>query len=499
MFSPYNRDFKTVSLIAKVLTIFDIILLVFLVIMLIFVFQFPKFPEKAPKDIYITGLKSFSFIKNSEIIPYKYGISNLGKTSKLEFSCYLGYCQIDKDISPIYQTYAWYYNFFSSKINNIKNEDENSHKNMNNDLKTFYHENNGYDNSYRDILDYDCSKDCAINKKKYCYSCSSKYDETEGLCKYMDNDNYSSSKYCFAKHLILKWKGHLYSHENATNENTSYINSAVLPDEECPKNQKLCGILDNYGNKLCISNTEDCPINKIVVSEIEPLDYNYDHIKINDKSIYYTNEAVNDGIIVKNFYVDSDILLQYQTGCYKIDEETVEELIEDNENLYDKSGKSGKSYLKWCNNGYNKNFNLTNLKIEYKEYSIKKYLNENVIKKIQDGLGVLFIFGIITFLPFLFILYLIRSKYENASTKFYIGMLIFCIILDLFICLISSFYNKNLSKINDIIKEYESYFSIGLYKALVVISKAFNIINIIYLVVIFIGSLYYSIIHFKAH
>ena len=41
---------------------------------------------------------------------------------------------------------------------------------------------------------------------------------------------------------------------------------------------------------------------------------------------------------------------------YKIDEETVEELIEDNENLYDKSGKSGKSYLKWCNNGYNKNF-----------------------------------------------------------------------------------------------------------------------------------------------
>ena len=64
MFSPYNRDFKTVSLIAKVFTIFDIILLVFLVIMLIFVFQFPKFPEKAPKDIYITGLKSFSFIKN---------------------------------------------------------------------------------------------------------------------------------------------------------------------------------------------------------------------------------------------------------------------------------------------------------------------------------------------------------------------------------------------------------------------------------------------------
>ena len=61
MFSPYNRDFKTVSLIAKVFAIFDIVLIVLLVIMLILSNQFSKFPEKAPKDIYITGLKSFSF------------------------------------------------------------------------------------------------------------------------------------------------------------------------------------------------------------------------------------------------------------------------------------------------------------------------------------------------------------------------------------------------------------------------------------------------------
>ena len=370
---------------------------------------------------------------------------------------------------------------------------------MNNDLKTFYHEPTTYDNDYRDVLDYDCSKDCGINKTKYCYSCPTKYDEKEGLCKFAAFDSYLPSKYCFANHLILKWKGHLYSLENATNENTSYINSAVLPDEECPKYKKLCGILDNYGNKLCISENEDCPINKIVVSEIEPFDYNYNHIKINDKSIYYTNEAVNDGIIVKNLYVDSDILLQYQKGCYKIDEGTVEELIEDNKNLYDNSGNSGKSYLKWCNNGYNENFNLTNMKIEYKEYSNYKYLNENVIKTIKDGLSAIIVFCFVAFLPFLCVLFFIISKDENTSTRFYITFFVLFIIFDLFICLFTSLYNDNLAKINDIIKEYESYFSISLYKALVGISKAFYIINIIYLVSIAIGSVYYSIIHFKAH
>ena len=107
--------------------------------MLIFPFQLKKFLEIAPKDIYITGLKSFSFIKNSEKIPYEYGISNLGNTSQLEFICYRGYCQIDTDFSFNYKPYALYYNFFSSKINKIKNEDEKSHKNMSNDLKSFYH------------------------------------------------------------------------------------------------------------------------------------------------------------------------------------------------------------------------------------------------------------------------------------------------------------------------------------------------------------------------
>lgn len=74
--------------------------------------------------------------------------------------------------------------------------------------------------------------------------------------------------------------------ENAKyNRNISYLNSAVLPGEDCPVNTKLCGILDNNGNKLCLSEEEECPINKIVVSESEPLDYYYNHATINNISI----------------------------------------------------------------------------------------------------------------------------------------------------------------------------------------------------------------------
>jgi len=139
------------------------------------------------------------------------------------------------------------------------------------------------------------------------------------------------------------------------------------------------------------------------------------------------------------------------------------------------------------------------MKKEYKEYSNYKYLNENVIKTIKDGLSAIIVFCFVAFLPFLCVLFFIISKDENTSTRFYITFFVLFIIFDLFICLFTSLYNDNLAKINDIIKEYESYFSISLYKALVGISKAFYIINIIYLVSIAIGSVYYSIIHFKAH
>lgn len=139
------------------------------------------------------------------------------------------------------------------------------------------------------------------------------------------------------------------------------------------------------------------------------------------------------------------------------------------------------------------------MRAEYKEYSTNNYLNENIINEIRNGSTLMLLFGFITFLIFLFSLYLIIKKNENTSTKYYIVSLIVFFIFDILICLFSSSFNTTLRELNDIINEYESYFSISLYKALIGINKTFYIVNIIYLVVIVIGCLLFSIIHFRAH
>ena len=491
MLAPNDKNYKAPSILVKVFAVFDIILIILVFILTCLTGSYKELPETPLNDIYIAGLKSFSFEYNSKKIPYKYGMPNLGKTSELKFNCYSGLCQkyVKRNYNFKYESYASFFKSFSSKINSIENKDKNSHKNKNNDIKTFYQERERYD-PFIDILDLTCAEDCAKSQAEYCYSCPKEYFEKEGLCKFEDNAFDLKSKYCFAEYLILKWKGNLYSYENvAFNNNITYINSAILPGENCPENKKLCGILDNNGNKLCLPKDEKCPINKIVVSDSEPLDYNYNQAKINNISIYYTNEAVNDGIIVNNLYVDSDLLLQYNEGCYKIDEGTIEELVQDNENIYDDISGSGKSYLKWCNNGYNININLSSLRREYQENSIPKYLNENVIKVIKDSI-ITESFGVIALIFFLSRLPYFVSKKDPISFKGYIGILIFFIVVDLLSCIMSIVYDNKFSRINDIVNKNKTLLSINSYKAIVGINKAFYIINCIYLAIIIIWFIY---------
>ena len=42
-----------------------------------------------------------------------------------------------------------------------------------------------------------------------------------------------------------------------------YLETAVSKNEECPENYHQCGILDTVGNKMCLRNEEECPINYI--------------------------------------------------------------------------------------------------------------------------------------------------------------------------------------------------------------------------------------------
>ena len=37
--------------------------------------------------------------------------------------------------------------------------------------------------------------------------------------------------------------------------------------KECEENYKKCGILDTYGNIMCIPNEDECPINEIIIDE----------------------------------------------------------------------------------------------------------------------------------------------------------------------------------------------------------------------------------------
>ena len=75
---------------------------------------------------------------------------------------------------------------------------------------------------------------------------------------------------------------------------------------------KLCGILDNYGHKLSLSLNKRCPINKISLNNIQNDGYKYTSIEIDNITLYYTNEAVENG---KFFRSKVDYSLKILNDC----------------------------------------------------------------------------------------------------------------------------------------------------------------------------------------
>ena len=76
--------------------------------------------------------------------------------------------------------------------------------------------------------------------------------------------------------------------------------------DKCPETLKQCGILDTYGNKLCLSKNIDCPINEIIIDSQEKM-YNYKnkgykavnyHLTrfYNNCYLYYTNTKTDNNI-----------------------------------------------------------------------------------------------------------------------------------------------------------------------------------------------------------
>ena len=80
----------------------------------------------------------------------------------------------------------------------------------------------------------------------------------------------------------------------------------LITEDGCKENYKQCGILDTYGNKFCLPNDFQCPINEIkinsssvsTINEYQNNGYNYLPInENNENNLYYKIGSINSGII----------------------------------------------------------------------------------------------------------------------------------------------------------------------------------------------------------
>ena len=84
--------------------------------------------------------------------------------------------------------------------------------------------------------------------------------------------------------------------------------SIVSKNEKCPLNKKNCGFIDTLNNKLCIYETEECPINYIEVGTEKPEDINITNtINGIGKNMYistnpYPNKE-NDNYLIASFKI----------------------------------------------------------------------------------------------------------------------------------------------------------------------------------------------------
>ena len=128
--------------------------------------------------------------------------------------------------------------------------------------------------------------------------------------------------------VIYFWKGRKYEVEYTNNY--SYFQNAIWKNEKFPSNSKNCGFLDNNGNKLCIPDNSDCPIN--IISE-EKIKNSYSSFKLGNKTFNYGNEEnSNNAKIISGLYVDKDIYLnQTEKNFYILDTNTISELLKENQ------------------------------------------------------------------------------------------------------------------------------------------------------------------------
>ena len=413
-------------------------------------------------DITIQAIKEFDLKPNITIDYYKENMSFLGLTGDIKLICYSGLCQ--KYLKKICERERCYSSSDSEYFFNVFNKN----KRRLSSCETYT-----YNCSFIEKTpEFKCSEECATNRySDYCDSCSYKYDSKVGYCesfnRYILYTN--DSIYCKPSNIIFFWKELYY--EKISYE-YSYANDAVLKNETCPDGKRPCGVLDIYGNKLCIPKNEKCPINYIKMGN-EPPDkvHSFVPIKVGNKTIYYSYDFVEDGRIIKGLYSDSDIEIKYNKICSQLDTYNLSYFLNENKNIYkdvryipEYMKNNGNSYLYSCDYEV-KNLDLNQIKNDYKLYQFSQKFDIDIYGKLKDKLSNEFFcsfFGSIYLLVYLFfsIWAMIYGKLNRSS-----------------LCCFWCFYNSNFDD-NDIFDFIIFFIFLIPYNVLSILSTVWSSINL---------------------
>ena len=296
---------------------------------------------------------------------------------------------------------------------------------------------NGYDcvavegicESNEDFFKYNSSKLCRESNGESCNACDNMSSYTYQKCSCSESKNskeYSTEYSCYADNIILNWKNYSYNRKNATDSGYNYLNSAFPPDQNCPSGTKQCGILDELGNKLCYPDNVS-PINYIT---LDPSDkkYNYSSCVIDGITIYYTNQATNEGLVLGGFYVDSDLKINYG-DCQIISTSTIRELLDSQKNKQYRNSlnfdpykdnnidKKGNAYLRWCIRGFGKERNIALVKELNKVYELNKTTNNDLIE-LKSTSMVIYIADLIGYILLILFLPIAVSTFKKIQVFF---------------------------------------------------------------------------------
>jgi hypothetical protein len=370
-----------------------IILLVFILIAFLFstltyfLINKLKLEENDP-TIDLSGIIDFSFNYNPSInLEYTENMSNLGFTGNLILDCYKGKCNYK-------ETYKC-----------TKRECRNGEDGVEcTDVESICE-------SYEDFFKYNSSKLCRESNGESCNACDNMTSYTYKKCSCSESKNskeYSTEYSCYADNIILNWKNYIYYRKNATDSGYNYLNSAFPPDQNCPSGTKQCGILDEHGNKLCYpDNVTECPINYITLDSSDNK-YNYSSCVIDGVTIYYTNQATNEGLVLGGFYVDSDLKINYG-DCQIISTSTIREFLDSQKNKQYRNSlnfdpykdnnidKKGNAYLRWCIPGFGKERNIALVKELNKVYELNKTTN-NDLDELKSESMVIYIIDLVGYI-----------------------------------------------------------------------------------------------------